>query len=258
MDKLWVETLAKIELIQGRTQSERSQAVDAIREVAGVAPEYLSRARTAYDPTMELEEYRAGDYLYHVDIDTNSIVMVWPVDQLSVELAGSYTDEDLKEIAIQHVERFAPSVHLGELMLTVGSKGDAVFFRWEDEHNRLFDGTAAFLQVGVSRAGTLLNFENRLPGEKTASTGFRGVLAELWPIAPAYALGANEYYANGGSYWAWEIHNQSHSTQNNAGYCYIAGWCSPKNFYYATSPSGNNTYQGTNHRGRWSATSYMR
>jgi len=257
MDRLWAQTLAEIELIQGRPESERALAVDAIRKVTGLQPAYLSQAGTPYDPSLELEEYSAGKYIYQVEVDTNRIVMVWPIDQREVDLAGVSSDDELKEIAVGYVERLAPGVNTTELVLSVGSKGGAVFFRWEDANSRLFDGTTAFLQVGVSRAGILLDFENRLPADTTASTGLRGLLAGLWPLAPAYAIGANEIYANGGSRWAWEIHNQSHSTQSNAGYCYLYG-CSPTNFYYATSPSGNNTYGGTNHRGRWSATSYMR
>lgn len=73
------------------------------------------------------------------------------------------------------------------------------------------------------------------------------------------AIGANAYYSNGGTQWAWEVLKASYTVQDNAGFCYTQGsWCQPKNFYYAPSPSGNNTYNGTYHRGKWTATSSMR
>jgi hypothetical protein len=54
----------------------------------------------------------------------------------------------------------------------------------------------------------------------------------------------DEYYANGGSYWQWL--QGSYNTQNNAGYCYIYGWCSPKNFYWQITCFGC-----TSAKGRW-------
>ena len=113
----------------------------------------------------------------------------------------------------------------------------------------------AFIQVAISRAGDLLNYENTLPiSIKQQGT----ILDSIFSIPSVVAIGANEYYSNGGSRWGWEI-SSSYSTQNNAGYCYSQGsWCTPKNYYFASSPSGNNTYSGTYHRGKWTATSYMR
>lgn len=260
MDSLWAETLEKIEAIQARPAAQRASAEELIRSVSGLEPSYMSRAGTPYDPSAVLEEYRAGEYLYHVDTSSDGIVLVWLEDQRDYSVLGSSSDEELMRIARDYVAKFSPSAALDGLSLTIANKEGTIFFRWEDKASHLADGTVAFLQVGLSRAGDLLNFENRLPRGHlgSATQGLQESWARLLQVTRAFAIGANEIYANGGSQWAWEIQSAAYSTQNNAGYCYIAGWCSPKNFYYASSPSGNNTYGGTYHRGRWSATTYMR
>ena len=262
MDRLWAETLAQINALQARPDSERASTVQMLREVSGAQPEYLSLARTPYDPSAELEEYAAGGYIYHVDIASGQIVMVWLENQRAYSVEDLYTEGQLAEMAQGHVARLAPGLTLDRLTLLVQNKEDEVFFfRWEDATRRVADGSHPFVQVAVSRAGDFLNFENTLPlaSRDVSLVPTNSALASLLRIEPAFAVGANEVYANGGTRWGWERQDAPYSVRNNAGYCYTQGsWCTPKNFYYAPSPSGDDTYYGSLHRGKWTATSYMR
>jgi len=159
-------------------------------------------------------------------------------------------------MARDYVAKVSPDLLLDKLALGVHSKDDQVyFFRWEDIDSRTPDGTIPFVQIAFSRSGEFLNYENTLP---LASPLVSNPFGQFLTIESVWAIGANEIYSNGGTRWGWEIQGAIY-IKNNAGYCYGQGsWCTPKNFYYAPSPSGNNTYEGTNHRGKWTSTSYMR
>ncbi len=99
----------------------------------------------------------------------------------------------------------------------------------------------AFIQVAYSQSGDLVHFVNTLPlVDQTSQT----IIAVNFVASPALVF--NEVYANGGAYWQWVI--GSGNTQSNAGYCYIVGWCSPKNFYWKAT-----CYGCTSAKGRWNA-----
>lgn len=258
MDQLWAETLSRIWAIRARPESERAATVELLRQVSGAEPSFIGLARSPFAPSVELEEYESGRYFYLVEVRSGQITKAWLKDQRDYDTVARYSRAMLLEKARGLVGRFAQDLDLAGLIPSEYDKGPVLFFRWEDPSERLPDGTVPFVQVALSVSGELLNFENTLPLTPDAGARASLVTAERLLVAPpAMAIGANEIYANGGGQWGWEKVS-GYSTKNNAGYCYYAGWCSPKHFYYANSPSGNNTYWGTNHRGKWRATSYMR
>ena len=256
MDQLWADTVDKIDALQARPAAERVSTVEMLQQVSGNSPTYISRDHSPYDPSVELEEYNAGKYIFDVDIASGQIVKAWLKDQTDYRVVATYTEGELATMARNYAARIAPELTLDRLALSVLNKDKEVyFFRWENSASQMADGLHPFVQVAFSRSGDFLNYENTLP----LSTPTSNAVTRLLAVAPATALGANEYYSNGGSQWGWERQDASYSTQNNAGYCYTQGsWCTPKNYYYAASPSGNNTYSGSYHRGKWTATSTMR
>jgi hypothetical protein len=256
MDRLWAETLWQIEALQARPIAERDQTVAMLSQISGADPVYLSRSRTPYNPASELEEYEAGAFMYQVDIKSGQIVKVWLKNQEDYRVDALYSEAELADMARDYIANVYPEISLDRLTLIVQNKDKEVyFFRWEDPASQTADGTQRFVQVAYSQSGDFLNYENTFPFSLPSTNN---LLDQILTVRIALAIGANEIYSNGGTRWDWEIQS-SYSTKSNAGYCYGQGsWCTPKNFYYTSSPSGNNTYNGTNHRGKWTATSYMR
>jgi hypothetical protein len=257
MDRHWVDTVAKINALQARPESERSHTEDLLTQISGTDPAYISLAGTPYDPSAELEEYEAGNSIYQVDIKSGHIVKIWITDQNDYSLEANLSEEELIDISRNFVFKVLPGAPLDYLNLTIENKdAEVYFFRWQDFVSQTVDGTRSFIQVALSRSGDFLNFENTFPFSQDSPGN---IVSEFLTLESAFAIGANEFYSNGGTRWGWEIHTAAHLTQNNAGYCYGQGsWCTPKNFFHTPSPSGNNTYDGTKHRGKWTATTYMR
>jgi len=81
MDRLWAETLSKIETLQSRSEEARADTVAMVGQVSGVSPLYVSRSRTPYNPAAEIEEYEAGKFSYEVDVQSGQIVKIWIRDQ---------------------------------------------------------------------------------------------------------------------------------------------------------------------------------
>ena len=55
MDRLWAETLAKIEALQARLDAERAQKVAMLSQLSGADTMTISRARVHYNPAADLE-----------------------------------------------------------------------------------------------------------------------------------------------------------------------------------------------------------
>ncbi|MGC1374817.1 MAG: hypothetical protein WA821_01255, partial [Anaerolineales bacterium] len=257
MDRLWAETVAKIDVLEARPEAERLKTMEMLQKVSGNKPVYVSRDLSPYDAVSALEEYTAGKFIYQVDIASSQIVKVWLRDQKDYRVDPVYSSAQLADMARAYVAAVSPGLNLQQMTFNVFNKDREVyFFRWEDTTGgQLLHGMYPFVQVAYSRSGDFLNFENTLPFSRTVNNG----LTEWFNVKDAFAIGVNEYYANGGSHWAWEVQRAPYSIQNNAGFCYTQGaWCTPKNFYYANSPSGNNTYVGSQHRGKWMPSSTMR
>ncbi len=233
MEALWQEVVNRINELSARPAEERVSAVQLIQSIDGVGDViYLDRDRSPYDNRAQLERYKTSQFIYLIDIATNQIVEINLVDELNINTNPNFSSGQLERKAREFISLVAENVDLEVLKPAFGDKGgEMFFFRWKDPLTMLDGGMPAFIQVGYSQSGDLVHFINTFP--------FISNKSELTAVT------FNEYYANGGSYWQWLL--GSYNIQNNAGYCYIYGWCSPKNFYWQTTCFGC-----VSAKGRWS------
>lgn len=231
MEALWAETAKEIAELEARSLVEREKVIKKIKEVDNSAQiTYMDKRHTPYQINKEIEIYQADQYFYSVDISSEQIVEVVPVQESFTRKSGNKTKEELKRMAEEFVAKVEPNANISQLNGRVLNKGDNYFFRWEDTSQKLDSGMYPFLQVAYANNGDFLNYFNTLP------------FADGNPETESIAAGFNEIYANGSS--TYFVMEGSYSTINNAGYCYIAGWCSPKNFFYTTTTTGSSTARG--------------
>lgn len=244
IDLLWKDTVSQIEKAIGRSPEEQKAFKDRIAVLDGSYPEYIMRTVFPYNPDVAIEKYSTEKYTYSVDMATGQILEVMPIDSTRFRREAnsgnsSLSADELEQQAVSYINSVDTNLDLGNLQPNFSDKdGRNYFFRWEDPTKTLPDGMTPFVQVGLSSWGELLNYVNTLSvaQQKQASL----IEAGLFP-QPVFAS-FNEIYANGGGYWSWLAGGSSSSTTSNAGYCYIAGWCSPTNFYWGytdatTSPN---------------------
>jgi len=230
IEKLWQETISQVNELSARPPEERDIAVKLIQSLEVDEPvTYIDQDRSPYNPNAKLERYQAGKYIYAVDTATNQIVEITLLDDRIYSTEPIYSKDELEKMAREFIYKIAGDTKLDNLSPQYGDKeGITFFFRWEDKSQKLEGGMAPFIQVGFSQGGDIVHYVNTLPFAKRTF------------VATTF----NEIYANGGSFWQWLT--GSYNTQNNAGYCYIAGWCSPKNFYYQ-----NTCWGCESAKGRW-------
>ncbi|MGC1378466.1 MAG: hypothetical protein WA821_19700 [Anaerolineales bacterium] len=241
MDALWQETVKKIEAVIARPAAERAPIERMIAALDGAAPVYVSRGGFPYSASVQTETYQTKNHTYTVDIASGQILEIMPPDDLTTtrHSAGAvknlYSQAQLKEKAQAFVKTVAGNVNLQALRPVFSNKDSRnYFFRWEDPAGKLPDGMTPFIQVSMSAVnGEMLNYVNTLPAAIKPAQTFLREVGMLPGVAQAYF---QETYANGGGYWYWipkQPPSGSTTTLANAGYCYIAGWCSPKNFFWA-------------------------
>jgi hypothetical protein len=259
MDALWQDTLGQINALLARPLAERADAIAAVKSVEDTGVTYVEKTGTPYNKGATLEVYQTEELVYFVDIATNQIIKRFILDDWAYSVEPIYSQDELETMAREFVAQIG-GVDLAELNPKFDNKlGETFFFRWEDLSRRLDGNIHPFVQVGLSRAGDFLNYVNTMPLVAQASNPIQDM--DLGPLTPAsiiyphlssflglnkigFATYFNEVYANGGNYWH-RVYG-SMTTQSNAGYCYIAGWCSPKHFYYK-----NTCYGCSSAKGRW-------
>lgn len=256
MDVLWRNTVQKIEALSARPAIARQKAVNLIQTVDPSPVSYVERAHIVYDFGAQLERYRAGQKIYSVDIATNEIIEIRLVDDTQIKTERIFTQDQLEEQARSFIARINPQIDLDKLSPTFGDKSNTYFFfRWEDKSKKLMDRTVPFIQIGFSQSGDFLSYYNTLRLTTVDETANRSssIATYLLSIVNIKIVSAfSEVYANGGSHWQWERYDAPAYAQDNAGYCYYAGWCSPTNFYYANGNSSG-TFYSVPLRGRWQA-----
>jgi hypothetical protein len=226
----WQRTMEQIEELVTRPADEREEAVVRVRSLdADADVRYLGQASTPYSASARVERYRTSSRTYSVDIQTNQIVEIYPL-QTEFDTAPHHSPAELEQMARVFVSQADGDLDLGALELKIGSKGGAYhFFRWTAAGADRADRSTPFVQVGFSSGGDLLSYVNTLELPQQQASTF------------------NEYYANGGLYWDWLL--GSYIVQPDAGYCHIYGWCNPKDFYYAPACLSGTTCDVA--RGRW-------
>lgn len=212
-----------------------------IESIEGSTVQYSGKDRTGYNRFIRVDRYNGRQFYYLVDPTSSQIIEVMPIPEVSFEVdtTQKYTEQELEQKAREFVTKAASDLVLAELTPAFGNKnGLTYFFRWEDKNKKLEGVQPAFIQVGFSAGGDFLNYVNTLPiaSEEESNDGVNDV---------SDFTDFNEVYANGGSYWTKEY--GSLQTNENAGYCYIYGWCNPKNFYFAPITTG----QSSTVKGKW-------
>jgi hypothetical protein len=255
IDLLWQETVQNIEILIARPASEREPIENLIKEIDGNQPIYLERFTLPYNPSAALERYQTGNFFYTVDIATSQIVDISPVGihvfpKHNLNEKGVYSESELETLARTYIKKVAGEIDLDTLMFVLANKeGRVYFFRWEDSSGALEDGTAPFIQVSISSIdGQVRHYVNTLPIAITRSQTF---FQEIGLFPKEVSAAFTEVYANGGSFWGWLNNGGSADTTSNAGYCYIAGWCSPKNFYWSWTDATTSPQNEPYIRGRW-------
>ncbi len=255
---LWQETMKKIEIAIARPASEREPVERMIEAIDGNKPIYLERFTLPYNPSAALERYQTDKFFYTVDIGSSQIVDVSPVDITvfpphslnSDALKGLYSQAELEERARNYISAVAGDIDLDALEPAFGDKERRIyFFRWEDPSRTLDDGTVPFIQVAFSSLdGNFRQYVNTLP---MAMSRPQAMLQKVGMLPEAVKAVFVEYYANGGAYWSWLNNGSSADTHDNAGYCYLAGWCSPKNFYWSWTDATVSPQNEPYIRGKW-------
>lgn len=264
MESLWNTTISQINDLLSRPETERGKAVDVIKSIDGTDPIYLERIKSPYSKAADLERYQTERYEYTIDIATNQVIERFLLDDRDYSTESVFSPSELELKARVIIDEIS-GVDLDKLTPDFSNKLEQnYFFRWEDTSKTLDGDLHPFIQVGLTTAGSFLNYVNTLPFamEETevlyqglGGSNLASIVLTLPQLGPLHGSDNvevmsyfNEVYANGGGHWV-KVYG-SMSTKSNAGYCYIAGWCSPKNFYYANTCFGCSTVKG-----RWTANS---
>ncbi|MFZ3070988.1 MAG: hypothetical protein WA110_07710 [Anaerolineaceae bacterium] len=221
--------------------------VGRIEAISGQPATYIEKEKLPYySPDNVLSKYITGDFSYLVDDVTRQIIEIMPVNDQTVEYSTEalYTEDELYQMAVEFIQQVSPELVLDELTLKPGNKENInYFFRWIDERVKTPDGGPGYIQVGISRGGSILNLVNTIPfGGKNTVNQF------------------NEIYANDGNYWYNETHNLI--SVPSYGYCGSpsGSWCSPYTIRYTTTTTGQATasaYWGPNSNTNTKASAFI-
>jgi len=210
------EKIAKqIDALVARPRAERQTAIENIKSITGERATYIETTTSPYNSEIPVEMYKSDTRTYLIDARDSSVVQIdIPAETAArLDYTPHYSVSELKEMAATFIEQAAGEVNLSALSPEHGNKNEEVyFFRWEDQSKRLESGLFPFIQVGISAGGDVGTYVNTL--------GLSGPEPEAGSFTEFYANDGN-YYNSGG--WAYT---------KTGGYCYNAGWCSPKYFRY--------------------------
>jgi hypothetical protein len=254
MDSLWRKTVRQIEDAIARPPEDRAVIENRIAAIDGIYPEYVSRAVFIYDTSIAIEKYQTEKYFYTVDIVSGRILEIMPIDSTRFrrefdDKETVYSQDALEKMALTLISTVSEDVDISSLQPVFSDKNERnYFFRWENPAGKLPNGMTSFIQVGLSAKGELLNYVNTLStGIKQEQTFLQQIGISPRPVLASF----NELYANGGGYWSWLNNGSSATTKSNAGYCYIVGWCSPKNFYWSYTDATTSPENEPYIRGMW-------
>jgi len=171
MKKLHDETMAEVDALTARPESERQKAVDEIKKFSGkqdMAVDYKNTGKSVYNPGVMEEVYTTDYDQYEVDARNNKIIQFGPRPLAVGEKGKTFNTEDkyskseLETMARQFIAKNVPEVKLDDLSANFGDKeGVNFFFRWEDT-TRENEDMYPFIQVGFSRGGDLLSYTDTL------------------------------------------------------------------------------------------------
>ena len=171
MKKLHDETMAEVDALTARPESERQKAVTEIKKFADkqdLAVNYKHTGKSVYNPSVMEEVYTTDYDQYEVNVRNNRIIQFGPrpleigQEPKEFDTTDRYSKNELETMARQFIAKNAPEVKLDELTAKFGDKeGVNFFFRWEDSTREIED-MHPFIQVGFSRGGDLLSYTDTL------------------------------------------------------------------------------------------------
>jgi hypothetical protein len=173
IEELWLSTVQQINELSARPVEERAKAVQMIQSIEPGDVVYLDRDRTPYDMSVSLERYQTAKFIYSVDIATNQIIKIVPVDEWHFNVNPIYSSKELEAKARAFISNVTKGINLDVLTPSFSNKGGEIFFfRWEDRSRSLSGGMTPFIQVGFSQGGDFFNYENTLSLSTTSSWQF--------------------------------------------------------------------------------------
>lgn len=171
MKKLHDETMAEVDALTARPESERQKAVTEIKKFAekqDLAVNYKHTGKSVYNLGVMEEVYTTDYDQYEVNVRNNKIIQFGPrpleigQEPKEFDTTDRYSKNELETMARQFIAKNAPEVKLDELTAKFGDKeGVNFFFRWEDSTREIED-MHPFIQVGFSRGGDLLSYTDTL------------------------------------------------------------------------------------------------
>lgn len=204
-----------------------------LTELGDTNATFVGLSRLPYNLDITLEQYQAKLYTYWIVSGTNDVVMIEPnTPDVFYQKKSSFSTNILDLNAQKFIAIASKGMALDEFDHMVVDKEQVnFFFRWTDKTRRLPVGGHPFVQVAYSIGGDFLTYVNTFHMVRD--------VAKQYTTEHEATLNFSEIYSNGGSKWGWLKTGSSYYTVNNDGYCYDAGWCSPKNIYwsYATKVS---------------------
>jgi hypothetical protein len=152
---------------QERTPKQQEAARSAIEQYSGSAAAYQNSALWPFHWMVMAETYRSGESVYKIDVETDRIIEIEPVNDASISTptSGSYANPEIgREKARAIITRLAPEVNLAAL--TLREDVSLGYYIWEDRSAApLQDGGYPRIQVEFGPDGTFVNFINALPTE---------------------------------------------------------------------------------------------
>ena len=123
MEKLWNNTLQAIIDLEARNADERNETIKNLKTVNdNEKSTYQDKRHTPYKKGKVLEVYNSDQFSYSVDISTNSVIEIFPVNEIFSDIAGDRSEEYLLKRANEFIYKFAPELDVQQLHLVIARK----------------------------------------------------------------------------------------------------------------------------------------
>lgn len=160
--EIGVESTIKWANFQERAPEQRQAAAKAVGDYSGQEVTYKGTVLWPFNWLLRVENYHSGGYVYSVDVETDRIVEIEPINDMSIPSSGSGVAPEVgRKEAEEIIKRLAPEVDLGRL--TYNEAVSPGYYLWEDHHASLLNGAQyRKLQVVFGPDGTFASFINSL------------------------------------------------------------------------------------------------
>lgn len=181
------KTQKEIALLKARPEHERAKAIAAIKDFTNnpqLDVKFESLLKNEYK---HIETYSAGIYSYQVDANTNQIIAIQEIPNVSFDFEQNtnvtpvaiptikklYTPAQLEEKARKIAEKYT-NTQLSTMEFEANNKkGENYFFRWTDKNRKYTEGVvnvdggepqkmyvSPSIQIGMNTEGTIVSYLN--------------------------------------------------------------------------------------------------